>query len=169
MGWGYFWPQTCGRALEFNRLRRYFDSDLGQTQHIRQCHGLSAGRFALPSRRTRTAREALCRRNQLVTALGPAIRQRAMQPRSAELPPPGDSHAACCSATDARMALSMPGNYCSSSTHLNTEPVKSIWGGLGLSARARLSSTALQPLYSAFVHQVKILQAGERSPQEAKQ
>ena len=32
MGWGYFWPQTCGRALKFNYLRRYFDSGLGQTR-----------------------------------------------------------------------------------------------------------------------------------------
>jgi hypothetical protein len=31
MGWGYFWPQTCGRALKFNYLRRYFDSGLGHS------------------------------------------------------------------------------------------------------------------------------------------
>lgn len=31
MGLGYFWPQTCGRALQFNYLRRHFDSDLGHS------------------------------------------------------------------------------------------------------------------------------------------
>ena len=35
MGLGYFWPQTCCRALQFNELRRHFDSDLGQSHFLR--------------------------------------------------------------------------------------------------------------------------------------